>query len=374
MEAEECRCAFCKNDLPFSVPNHLVDELLNGNVVVFAGGGISTENPDHARDTFYRRIASQLKEGHSSSFPELMSKYCSQPDGRIKLIQSIKARFDYFVSFGDFYNQMTRFHRAISPMFMIKDLVTTNWDDFFERECGLDAFVNDSDMPLWNASKRRLMKIHGSIRNLGSIVATEEDYRASERRLNNGVMGAQLKALLTQKTFIYTGYSLSDSTFLKLVHRLAKMTYPNLRHSYFVSPHVDVDRLSKFPIPMTPIETDGAYFFEQLRVHVESSAGILPDHAFESCEELLDRVVDEHRNAANAFSSRRHPLLVFAMSYQDGLIHGLGRIARQKITGEYHCCCHVSQLARAHMKCVRRSSGERGITGTLPMLRATVTH
>lgn len=226
--------------------------------------------------------------------------------------------------------------------------MTTNWDDFFERECALDAFVNDSDMPLWNASTRRLMKIHGSIRNLGSIVATEEDYRASERRLNNGVMGAQLKALLAQKTFIYTGYSLSDSTFLKLAKRLAKMTHPNLRDSYFVSPHIDADRLSKFPIPLTPIQTDGAYFFEQLRVHVERSAGILPDHAFDSCEELLDRVIDEHSDAADSFSFRPHPLLVFALSYQDGLIHGLGRISRRKNTGEYHCCCRVAQLAQAY--------------------------
>ncbi|RNJ49517.1 SIR2 family protein [Methylocystis hirsuta] len=349
MEADEqCRCAFCRSDLPFSIPNHLVDELLNGNVVVFAGGGISTENHDHAHDTFYKRIAAELKADEGSSFPELMSKYCSQPNGRIRLIQSIKDRFDYFIAFGDFYNQMTKFHRAISPMFMIKDVVTTNWDDFFERECALDAFVNESDMPLWSASKRRLLKIHGSIRNLGSIVATTEDYRASERRLNNGVMGAQLKALLAQKTFIYTGYSLSDSTFLKLAKRLAKMIYPNLRHSYFVSPQIDMNKLSKFPIPLTPIQTDGAYFFEQLRVHVGKKAGILPDHAFESCEELLDRVVDEHIDAADAFTSRPHPLLIFALSYQDGLIHGLGRISRQKNTGEYHCRSHVAQRAQAY--------------------------
>jgi NAD-dependent SIR2 family protein deacetylase len=83
---------------------------------------------------------------------------------------------------------------------MIKNIITTNWDDFFEKVCGLDAFVNDSDMPFWESSERRVMKIHGSIRNFGSIVATEQDYQKSFRRLNNGPMGAQLKSLITQKT------------------------------------------------------------------------------------------------------------------------------------------------------------------------------
>jgi NAD-dependent SIR2 family protein deacetylase len=158
---EPCTCAFCKGDRQFAVPPHLLEELLKGNVVVFAGAGISTENRVHATTTLYERIAHEIDCEDDISFPELMEKYCAQPDGRIKLIASIKDRFDYFLSFEDFYLPMTRFHRAISPLYMIENVITTNWDDFFERECDFDAFVNDSDMALWGASKRRLMKIHG---------------------------------------------------------------------------------------------------------------------------------------------------------------------------------------------------------------------
>ena len=103
---------------------------------------------------------------------------------------------------------MTRFHRAIAPLYAIMDPVTTNGTSL-RRECDFDAFVNDGDMALWEASDRRIMKIHGSIRNPGSIVATEQDYNKAFRRLNSGPMGAQLKTLLTNKTFIYTGDSLS---------------------------------------------------------------------------------------------------------------------------------------------------------------------
>ena len=125
---------------------------------------------------------------------------------------------------------------------MIKNIITTNWDDFFERACNFDAFVNDSDMALWEASERRLMKIHGSIRNLGSIVATEQDYKKSFRRLNDGPMGAQLKTLLTQNTFIYTGYSLADKNYLRIARTISRMTQPHTKHSYFVAPQIDHEK------------------------------------------------------------------------------------------------------------------------------------
>src|SRR5687768_16458182 len=100
-----------------------------------------------------------------------MTKFCELPDRRIKLLEQIKNRFDYFLSFDNFYNRMSRFHRAIAPLFMIADVVTTNWDDFVELECEFDPFVYDSGLAFWDAARRRVMKIHGSITNFGSLVA-----------------------------------------------------------------------------------------------------------------------------------------------------------------------------------------------------------
>ena len=176
---EDCVCALCRNDKEFAFPEHLLDKIASGEVVLFVGAGISTENKKHCQSTLYEEIHADLKSPGNLSFPELMDAYCAQPDGRIKLLEKIKHRFDYFLSFDDFIRPMTRFHRAISPLYMIKDVITTNWDDFFERECRFDAFVYDSDLAFWDAAKRRLMKIHGSITNFGSIVATTSDYNQS---------------------------------------------------------------------------------------------------------------------------------------------------------------------------------------------------
>jgi NAD-dependent SIR2 family protein deacetylase len=338
MEAHssDCGCAQCGNDRDFALPEHLLDKIRDGEIVLFAGAGISTENKDHCSTTFYEDVRTELGIAEELSFPALMDAYCTQPDGRIKLIEKIKSRFDYFRSFDDFYLQMTRFHRAISPLYMIRDIVTTNWDDFFERVCGIDAFVYDGDMAFWDTSPRRLMKIHGSISNFGSIVATSDDYRNSFNRLNDGPLGGQLKSLIAKKTVIYVGYSLSDENYLRILLNIAKMMGRTTRQSYFISPYIDQSKLSSAPIPLTGIETDGAYFFETVKKRLIEEHCVVPDGAFESCDSFLYRVAIAHEKTADAFLRTHHPLLPFALSYQDGLIHALQRIARQRKTGEYH--------------------------------------
>ena len=109
------------------------------------------------------------------------------------------------------------------------------------------------------------MKIHGSITNFGSIIATTEDYRQSYKRLNDGPLGSHLKSLIARKTVIYAGYSLSDENYLRLLRNIAKMMGSNMRQSYFISPSIDHNKLSQSPIPLITIETDGAYFFEKVR-------------------------------------------------------------------------------------------------------------
>ena len=86
----QCKCAYCSNEKGFEFPRELLERLATGNVVVFAGAGISTENRMYCRTTFYEEIKYELSEQKELDFPSLMSVYCKQPDGRIKLIQKKK--------------------------------------------------------------------------------------------------------------------------------------------------------------------------------------------------------------------------------------------------------------------------------------------
>jgi hypothetical protein len=219
---------------------------------------------------------------------------------------------------------------------MIEDIITTNWDDFFERECMIDPFVYDRDMAFWDAAPRRLMKIHGSISNFGSIVATTNDYRESFKRLNNGPLGAQLKSLISRKTVVYVGYSLSDPNYLRLLRNIAKMMGGSIRQSYFISPDIDLKKLANAPVSLVPVNTDGAYFFEQVRTHFADSGLVIRDEAFAACEIFFDILADKHNKTADAYLKTRHPLLILALGYQDGLAHALQRLLKLKKRGDYH--------------------------------------
>lgn len=354
---EYCNCIGCRGDKKFDFPDHLLEKIQGGEVVLFAGAGISTENPAHCKATFYEEIRAELEAQDAPSFPELMTRYCASPDGRIKLLEKIKRRFDYFTSFSDFHWYMTRFHRALAPLFMIKDVITTNWDDFFERECGFDAFVYDGDLAFWDASPRRVMKIHGSISNFGSIVATEDDYRQSFKRLNDGPLGAQLKSLISRKTVVYAGYSLSDPNYLRLLRNISHMMGDKIRHSYFVSPSIDPEKLTAAPIPLIPIETDGGYFLEQAREKLGANE-IIREEAFDYCDDILSEAIEWHDQAVEIYFKKQHQLMVIVLGYQDGLIHALKRIKKLQPTGRYHSSLEIRCRAQAYEwkydECIKR--------------------
>jgi SIR2-like domain len=231
---------------------------------------------------------------------------------------------------------------------MITDVITTNWDDLFQQECRFSPFIYDSDLAFWDAAKRRVMKIHGSISNFGSVVATQEDYKQSFKRLNDGPLGAQLKSLIARKTVIYIGYSLSDENYLRLLRNISKMMNGNVRQSYFVSPQIDQAQLRKAPIQLIPVETDGTFFLEQMREALSERCGIIGEEAFVNCDLFFDEAAEKHNKTADAFLKTQHPLLIFALSYQDGPIHCLQRISRMWKTGEYHSTRGVLDLIHGY--------------------------
>lgn len=343
-----CECAYCRNKKPFVIPAHLLDAIKSGNVVVFAGAGISTEDRTYAQHTLYDQISRELGR-KDVSFPALMSEYCSLPDGRSKLIEIIRDRFRYQYSFNDIYRGTIRFHRAIGAIHTIDTVITTNWDTLFEDEGGFEPFVYDADLAFWSSARKKVLKIHGSITNAGSIVATEEDYVKSYRRLSSGPLGAQLKSIISTKTIVYAGYSLRDENYLKIIKIISTMMKGHVKHSYFVSPYADTEDLSRFPVPVTPISTDGAYFFETLRKEISEEIGISKDSSFEKVSELLDFILEMHQFAADDFVKKPTASLFVALAYQDGLIHACQRIVRLKNFGEYHSLNHVHDLVHGYM-------------------------
>ena len=331
------KCDICINSKPFEMPEEIVNATMEGKLVVFAGAGVSTERKHVFPYTLYEDIAYELgtnPESISLSFSQLMSKYCQQKNGRKKLLNKIRNRIDYVKTFLQLYNFATQFHEELSTIYLIKDIVTTSWDDFFEKECGAIPIVTKEDFAFWDLPERKVLKIHGSINNIGSIIVTAEDYRKCLRRLRGNIIGSYLKLLLATKTVVFIGYSFGDEDFNRIYVLLKKELGQITPHSYVVT--LDT-RFQTEPrdSSMTPIITDGTFFIHCLKRILMEKGVLIVDVVSENVTLALQNVLEIHCEVMKNFNVQLNPILIYTYSYQDGLIDAFQRYLAKKCTGEY---------------------------------------
>ena len=314
---------------------HCSNEFLGGNVTIFAGAGISTESSIVLPQSFYESVIEELNLSDCDlSFPELMELYCRQPNGRINLVKKIKGRFSHIESFPELYRAATRFHSELATLYPIKTIVTTNWDTYFEDVCGAVPFVTDQDTSFWDIEDRRVLKIHGSITNYGSIVATSSDYKKRAGSLSTGLVGTLLKSILATQTVVFIGYSLRDTDFRYIYDFVRKQLKDFHRQSYVVTTSVaDGERFKQDGF--LPIVTDGTFFIQQLKKHCVATGVLLSDEIYGVATSLLDEVYTAHCEMHEIHSFADHPQLIYASSYQDGICHALERMVNMRRTGEY---------------------------------------
>lgn len=332
-------CEICNKNIPFEISEDLMENLREGNAVVFAGAGISTENKLVFPYTFYEDVCVDLgvKPSEGPSFPDLMSIYCNQPNGRPKLLRKIRDRFSYIDSFPELYKTATRFHRELSTLFPVDTIVTTNWDDNFEKECGAIPFVTAEDFTFSSVPGRKVFKIHGSVNSFGSLVATREDYERCYENLSVGLLGSSLKLMLATKTVIYIGFSFTDDDFLR-IHQILSAEMRGLRPQSYI---VTLDKASDQRFRehgLLPIYTDGTYFVSEIKKKLVENGDMLADDRFDDIYDLLEEVLLLH-SGLGQINLKKHPDAVYANSYQDGLIHALERILKLRNTGYYSHRC-----------------------------------
>lgn len=136
-------CEFCEQNIPFELPEAVLEACQQGSLVIFAGAGISTEGKKVFPCTLYDEIRAELDIREDISFPLLMTKFVQKTKDKRLLLQKIKQRIDYAKSFPELYRQITRFHQELSTIHQVKEIITTNWDDFFEVECAALPLVTD---------------------------------------------------------------------------------------------------------------------------------------------------------------------------------------------------------------------------------------
>lgn len=355
-----CACEICDRYADLSMPRDLIREVAGGNAVIFAGSGITTEGGSIHPYSLSRQVSAELRleDDESEDLPKLLSRYCEQPNGRQKLINIIKKREDVVCSFSELYNIATEFHQELSTIYNIQEIITTNWDDYFERECAATPVVTDHDFAMRRVEGRKVFKIHGSINNLGSIVATLEDHAEFHDRLRDGELGSALSKILSNRVVIYFGYSLNDKYFTDMHRVLEEKSKKNQTDFYIVTPSVRaVERCPELNI--VPIEAASCRFLASMKEHLQADAKLLPDDRFDGLADIYDEAVRVHTDAMHRYDLEKYPTAMLTGSYQDGVLHALERIERRWHSGEYAFVPKIENVLRYydHLKAERLGSG-----------------
>ena len=79
-DGDKSQCEFCRNNRDFSMPRQLYTAIKAGDVVLFAGAGVSTEGRPVAVPSLYEQVCDKLKldPNERVSFPDVMTRYCSE--------------------------------------------------------------------------------------------------------------------------------------------------------------------------------------------------------------------------------------------------------------------------------------------------------
>ena len=342
MKKEEIRpneyCAVCKDFHDFVLPDDLFEALVRNELVIFAGAGISTENKNVFPYTLYEDLLGEM--GYSSSkdisFSEVMSEYCKKTGGKQELIKRIKARIDYVYSFPEIYRSATRFHNQLAQVPCITEILTTNWDDYFETECHATPFTYEQDMAFWNSTKRKVLKLHGSINDLGSIVATTEDYEKCYQSLNTGLIGSQLKVLIANRRLVFIGYSFADEDFSRIYSFVRGQLSDFMKKPYIVT--LDELNDSKWRrLGLEPIYTAGEHFLQVLIHSLELKGCLIPNQSVRCIYKELEVIKKEHRRLAKDLNLLEQPEVIYCLSYQDGVIHAFEHFLHHVSYGESLC-------------------------------------
>ncbi|MCH5720398.1 SIR2 family NAD-dependent protein deacylase [Niabella hibiscisoli] len=217
----------------------LVAKIISGEVVLFAGSGLSLYA---GYPSAWKLAADLLSLLDSEEFAE--SRFTEQSDllDIAQVIEDLKGRDVLVNKISEIFGRSTvknfKVHEMIVKIPFIRDIITTNYDYLFEAAYGpsLQAIVDTSDLGNINQQKVNLFKIHGDPGNPEAIVLTRDDYARFYRRNINTPLLSVIQERLTTKTVLFVGYSLQDINIRGEFMYALESLGTNAKEAYLVSP------------------------------------------------------------------------------------------------------------------------------------------
>lgn len=213
------------------IPIELIEQAQRGNCVLFVGAGISVSQnglPSGAQ------LAEELAHRcgyreQDMSLPKVAQHY-EMMLGRQALISYLCDRLD-----SPRYKPSDA-HRVIADT-PFKVIITTNYDVLLEqalRSVGkrFMKLVSNKEVAFADESKVIIVKIHGDVQQMESIVITEDDYWDFFRTRPN--IAELLGYYAATKTLLFIGYGLADPDFNRICLEVSRNLGKYKRRAYAI--------------------------------------------------------------------------------------------------------------------------------------------
>lgn len=324
------KCLECGYDSDVPIPNRLVEDCHAGKLLLFVGAGASTESHNVMPTTFYDVVASQVGSSEDLAFPDLMTEFVKQ-NSRSDLINLFYNRMRYIDSFPVLHNRATRFHQYVAQIPFIQEIITTNWDDYFEREADAVPLVHGPDFDYWDLPRRKVLKVHGSVLNPGTIIADRSEYDSSLNALAKHALGGAVRHLMATRSVVFVGYSLRDDDIKDMIDVLRSDLSTAARRCYFVHPS------EAFVPPIEAAEvlhTSAAWFIKLLDDALVSAGYLLPTELYDRLEAVDQRLRKGRTRSDKHLTPWRFPLAIYNHAFQDGMADALEHTRAQRHSGD----------------------------------------
>ncbi|MEH7532635.1 SIR2 family protein, partial [Priestia megaterium] len=190
----------------------VINKIRRNSVTLWAGAGLSLYAGLPTGRKLADEIVKQMPKVYQDEFkgkalPEVAEEFVQMHSN------SPLEAFSILNTYLNKEPQSIIYHEKLSEIPQIKNIVTTNYDDLFERAYGkskLSVILENSHIPLANTPVK-LYKIHGDMSHPESIVLTTSDYNDffSFSHKNDSIWN-KVTSLADETSFLFLGYSLED--------------------------------------------------------------------------------------------------------------------------------------------------------------------
>ncbi|PEQ56968.1 SIR2 family protein [Bacillus cereus] len=209
---------------------NFTEDLIDGNVAVFGGAGLSVGAGAVSWKELLREAANDIGIDVDKEYDLVsVAQYIyNESNSRTKITKLIKNHIQK-------KGEITENHRVLVNL-PIKTFWTTNYDEYIEKSFEQNNKLYDVKKSVQDLSSEvrnsevTIYKMHGDINRAHDAVLIKDDYEVYDKK--NELFTQALKGDLISKTFLFIGFSFDDPNLENILSRVRVMLEGNTRTHY----------------------------------------------------------------------------------------------------------------------------------------------